>query len=573
MLTLGNAMLAVAEDRPCIWARLKPSGSAYNKTYIHRMVRSDVSDWSSGVSWHVDQTTNKILGLIDDWDTGYYGDPSEGKHPVCILLEGFGMGARKYSLMCNPLDAITDSEDPNRVLYYETPWMSNGIDEVQGWMQSFVNIYRTRQYSDPNIPDPTRYSYDTEYDDGFSLDPWTMSDNSWELWNAICADNRWSSEDLVGYGLTLSELYSANNWSANTTPSRNVDWADPVNQEWSKWWEGIAYGMLDAAMNEAAYVAIHSTWPLCSCTNYMSSMSTDGQGSPLRERIYIGSVGTWFHSHWQGSSDLQAPYLYGVSQTHCQGNESPEEATLRVARTNIENCLTSFGGMDPSTITPWIGLPGWTWLSATLDKDDVRQMMAMLRSKGIREMFVYEDENSDPNSASTSWNQFDSIVDQVWGTDIASGDVISGNHGAITTDLSEVEFSDNWDLNITAVNDGTKWKTITELYVDPEDPNALPERLRVHLEAKVANASADVTAKITIRKTTGGGSWEQIGSDITLDDSGAQTITYYDLIPSGGLGEYLTANDQYRLRVTYTCLSAGFQSKTNLIQVIGSDDD
>ena len=331
-----------------------------------------------------------------------------------------------------------------------SPWNENGVEEMKTWMQSFLTHYQTR-VAIGTLPVPERFAFDTEY--------WPMV-TYWGdkgvrafrdlagLRNDGISDERWDSLVLPVYNVTLKQLYDEAIANGMTPPVPG-DWTIEENQSWTSWYDGVLSTLCDAAMKEAFFDPIKEVWPDVICSNFDTSISTDGfqsiPGSPQRVfRNRRHQSASWFKLVQKGSSDEQSAEMYCVSEFHVQENEEPGLAWSRVHRANIEACMESYEGYAANLIMPWIPLvgtgfvTGWNGEITTPDKWSVRNLLAMFRSKGINKFLVWS-----TNEQMQNWSDFDDIFEQVWLTEVESYTVNVGiaEENAVT----KLQISDwNW---------------------------------------------------------------------------------------------------------------------------------
>jgi hypothetical protein len=305
-----------------------------------------------------------------------------------------------------------------------SPWNDNGVQELKSWITTFLSNYQTR-INAGTLPVPERFEFDTEY--------WPMvtywGDTGVRAFRNLAglhdgiSDARWDTQILPVYNATLKELYDeaiAN----GMTPPVTGGWADEANHSWTRWYDGVLSTLCDAAMKEAFFDPIREVWPDVICSNFDTSISTDGlqsiPGSPVRVfRNRRHQSASWFTLVQEGSSDEQTAEMYCISELHLQENEDSGLAWSRVHRANIEACLESYEGFSVDVIMPWIPLvgtgfiTGWNGEVEIPDKWSVRNLLGMFRSKGIEKFFVWS-----TNEHIQNWKDFDDIIGQVWQTEL-----------------------------------------------------------------------------------------------------------------------------------------------------------
>ncbi len=408
---------------------------------------------------------NKIVNLYSSNQELYGSSPA-------ILLQELGIGGGDpcpqpgivqhwmYAdgLFLNWCDQIKPDEnnpcDPpsHESARWLSPWNDNGIEQMKSWITSFMNIYQVG-INNGTLPIPSRFVFDTEY--------WPMAPYWGE--NGITAfrdlaglnageepDSRWDTKVLPVFNKTLKELHDEAIANGMTDPIPG-NWAIEENQSWVLWYDGIMSTMCDAAMKEAFFDSIKEFWPGVVCSNFDTSISTDGlqsiPGSPSRVfRNRRHQSATWFTLVQRGSSDEQAAEMYSVSEFHLQGNEEPGLAWSRVHRANLEACIESYGGFTMDEIIPWIpliGTPfitGWDGGVELPDKWSVRNLIAMFRSKGIKKFVIW---SIGSYESPQYWREFNDLLDQVWLSELNNYTI---NTGASELDaISKLRISDwNW---------------------------------------------------------------------------------------------------------------------------------
>jgi len=331
-----------------------------------------------------------------------------------------------------------------------SPWNENGVQEMKSWMESFLTHYQTR-VAMGTLPVPERFAFDTEY--------WPMvtywGDKGVRAFRDLAGlrsdgtpDERWDTLVLPVYNVTLKQLYDEAIANGMTPPVPG-DWTIAENQAWTRWYDGVLSTLCDAAMKEAFFDPIKEVWPDVVCSNFDTSISTDGlqsiPGSPTRVfKNRRHQSASWFTLIQKGSSDEQSAEMYCVSEFHLQENEEAGLAWARVHRANIEACMESYDGYAADLIMPWIPLvgtgfvTGWEGGVTIPDKWSVRNLLAMFRSKGINKFLVWSTDEQIQN-----WKDFNDIFEQVWLTDVESYDVNAGI--AEDNAVSKLQLSDwNW---------------------------------------------------------------------------------------------------------------------------------
>ncbi|MBC8201822.1 MAG: hypothetical protein H8E86_07210 [Planctomycetes bacterium] len=402
-----------------------------------------------------------------------------------------------------------------------SPWNENGVEEMKTWMQSFLTHYQTR-VALGTLPIPERFAFDTEY--------WPMvtywGDKGVRAFRDLAGlrsdgipDERWDSLVLPVYNVTLKQLYDEAVANGMNPPVPG-DWTIEENQSWTSWYDGVLSTLCDAAMKEAFFDPIKEVWPDVICSNFDTSISTDGfqsiPGSPKRVfRNRRHQSASWFTLIQKGSSDEQSAEMYCVSELHLQENEEPGLAWSRVHRANIEACMESYEGYAADLIMPWIPLvgtgfvTGWEGEITTPDKWSVRNLLAMFRSKGINKFLVWS-----TSELMQNWRDFDDIFGQVWLTEVESYSVSVGV--AEENAVQKIQNSDwNWkeeyendvlSIGSEFVSDNNRIESdiIFSTDFDCSQTREMQLMLDLRLEGDLVSPSSEADLSFSLQNTTTG---------------------------------------------------------------------
>jgi len=534
-------------------------------------------------------STNWVRGFAENGRTGsqvadevckIIQDRALGPGDVWIVLWGWGYGSASVpgrpALPWHPLDAVVANPPiPNSEL---TPWMSNGIAEAGGWIDDFIQRYVFLQANPdqvpgapspaPPIPDPSRFHLDNET----AVLPCCNANLNVDVFDAMMNDARWTSESIRGFGTqSMSDLYIAGG-SLPFDKGQHA-FATTDNQTWYRWIAPIASRALEGGLDEALYTPVRVQWPACKSSNYWSSTRTDGIagrtiiGYGAADAVWLGGL------NWEGLGDLQAPVMYGpnanmgfVDSNHQQGSETPWDASIRLFRHNIEACVDSFGGNHQSEVTPWVNLPAQVPGDPNdnyFSKDQSREILAMLRTKGISEFIVW---NGSTGNTIANWNDMADIVDQVWASDVTSLNSISTNN-------DKVARIDGTTFDVQSVSQGGGGPfgggfDESNVYVDVNTSFATPPAaLNIEFAASLSVSGFSTAGYVYVFN------WGTNGYDLLNFYSPNTLLTRrnFDIANAAG---YIGPGGLVRLRFFHrvnVALFFPFTSKYDLIQVIGKD--
>ncbi len=464
---------------------------------------------------------------------------------VAIILQDFAKGdgapdnpfRYSVSLTTNHADGLTACGPECLVAdWWMTPWMSNGIAETRAWMEEFVARYQFLQAEAaggggggleklpvPPIPNPSRFIFDNEFEV-------ISGSNMEEVFRLMQLESRWYTEPIPGWfaqtptgltPLTMEEIYD----QAGRPPyPSGAGQDDPPYLNWLNWYTGVTYQAIEGAMNAAAYSVIRQAWPECMSSDYRTSCRTDNVTDetlpPYIARRYYFETKPGHHAYWQGYSDMQSPITPLVWTRHLRPNESIYDSTLRIHRATFDSLLHSFGGQNPP-IVPWFNVTVYLdQLLTTADRHHQRDLLALIRSKGVEELIAWSDGNIFMDSRFT-WNNLSSVIAQVWlaaVTDVSVARGVSGSTSGPPQDLLRHADADP----LTLLGDGGAGQQL-EVVVGFSSCLNNPARLRVSLDSveqvigvpDPTGIPADaVTTQVSIRDWSAGGTtptWHSIG--------------------------------------------------------------
>lgn len=184
--------------------------------------------------------------------------------------------------------------------------------------------------------------------------------------------------------------------------------------------------------------------------------------SPVLYQMFVGPWnGDWTHSgqgagYGTGANAgnnwcHQQPNLYrpGANSDPARW-ETRLETSLRINRHEAEAAIDSFGGGHEDRLVPWLEMVGTIHAvddppvyDHTVMEQDVRDTLAMLRAKNIKDGAFWTGWNADTqgSSAANTWNRTALIIDQVYASRVAEISVGTGDPGASTYPPSTLEFT------------------------------------------------------------------------------------------------------------------------------------
>lgn len=478
MACVTSAGAPALADRPRIWNWEPTLGGAAHDPAFLPLVRMYPLAGESGTSM-AQRLVTEIRRL------------QLGAGEIGVILHHYGRSVPP--LAYDPADAAVV---PSGIaaLASGTPWMSNGLPKAKAWTDAFIAEYRRLQI-ELGVPSPHRFHMDSELrlpklcyqsaggaglDDCWGIPPL-------QLFDAIALDARWSiervpvSEPSGVVWRTLKELHDAAGAPAwdSTQPRSAV-----VNQSWSRWFDGMQRSVMEGAFETALYGPVRNAWPDCKSSEFAQSLRVDGQVEPgggLRVfRDFEWWLNGWMESAWHGAGDLQTPTLYAFGTTFMVPGSDWVDANIRLDRGNLDACLHSYGGADPSTITPWIMLPGvqlpigpMTWREA--DASMLQERMSMLRWRGIGEFQTWG-----IGTTASAWTGLVRAVDAVWSSMIVDV-VLAQGSCADPARLAAVQQADRDAVELQAGSAGIELR-IRVQGVDGAAGPCARDRVLVHAE-------------------------------------------------------------------------------------------
>lgn len=432
-LALGPVCGAWASsDRPTVWSWLAPAGAAANHASFRHLVIMYPRNGESGTGLAQRLASEiRARGLVSD--------------RIGVLISGFGRSTPP--LAYDPGDAVPLDPAIAR-LSNGTPWLASGLPKARAWTGAFIAEYQ-RLESTTGLPAPSRFHMDCELrlptlcyqspDASGLRDCWDTPPV--QVFDAIAADPRWSTEPVpvsLPGGVawrTMQQLHTEGGAPAwNAEAPRNAE----ANRAWSRWFDAMQRSVMEGALDQALYAPVRAAWPACRTSEFAQSMRIDGamqqDGSRRVYRDFEWWLNGWMESAWVGAADLQAPAIYAFGTSFMASDAEWVDANLRIDRANLDACLHSFGGAVPTTITPWLMLPGTALpIDATQARDTDAAMLdervALMRWRGMREFQLW------PGTSAENWTRVALAVEAVWSAETVELALVRGS--AATADLAE----------------------------------------------------------------------------------------------------------------------------------------
>jgi hypothetical protein len=511
---------------------------------------------------------------------------------ICILMLWLGMGdgvpgnklqrgTALFRHWCDGLprppwnQACVQGEPVPIDSWWATPWMSSGVRQTRQYVADFIAEYQynqdRRNTGDP-VPDPARFHFDTE------RRIFAISGESMRAFEHLVHDARWESEELFGYegAVTMADLWRVAEENGVRMPdlTEGKNWAHHANHDWVNWYECICLTVADGAMKAACYDPIHRAWPTARCSNYGTSLRIK---PPYVHRAELGwSAAGWWNVRWQGAGDLQAVVLYPPESAHQRRGETFWQATMRLHRQNVDVLIKSLDdGRDPGEITPWLYNIGEVkntkrlgpdrWATHRVSKADMRQMLAMLRGRRIREFIIWNDKGP----TERDWDDLADVIDQVWLYDPVEHAVVLGTMES-PQPVDRLKYALDGPLSVTAEERGARHMAAIDVNFELRPPGRVPllEMLNIIVEADLSTSSAAETAELTISLLSRRDRKYEPVYTGTL--SAGDPSIHEAAVTSGGT--YVrpeTGSVQVRLACT---ADAAFTAQIDLVQVIEADD-
>lgn len=415
-----------------------------------------------------------------------------------------------------------------------TPWRETGLSYTYGEylaeaIIAYIETYVMSNGSYTSFPKPSRVFFDEEF--AFSSQ---CGINPIAAMTSLVGDSRFTTENLYGNfslwdptpaATTASELFSSAwfcdlpSWLPSTFDV--YPYNDPCNSDWGYPPMLGRYGdMLTSARDgliEASFgKAIKNAW---GSGVLWSNYSTSGWYVDSYPRIGKDIRGA---RHWSqranprygfsqatgfGSSDMHAMVLYPPHPDHaydacpdvpggCPGGVAPEThalAWLRDARMWLDHSIFSFDEVDaigyqdsPKHFAPWVTAVG-TYVSypsggsySLTTKENVRNIVALCKSRGVNELVFWADPNSwcsqwsgntcvqhNGTAANAAWRSTNDVLSQVYDYELASVTVNSGT--VSSTDLDAMRFGEEYtyDLDPTVIGTLKFGALVAEFSVAP----------------------------------------------------------------------------------------------------------
>jgi len=483
-----------------------------------------------------------------------------GEGEVAITIMNFGRG----TMVGHPLDALPTTT-ADQLITRATPWTTNGVAQVTAWTDAFIAQYQLRQTQN-GVPSPARFHMDSE----LRLPAICYLPNIANCWGTsplqvfheMRSDPRWTTELLrmnpnrVPTLRTMSELYAAaGSPSYDQTQPRDA----AVNRAWSVWWDGIMRESVDGAFDAAFYSRVKGAWPSVRTSEFAQTMRIDDGVEPDgTRRRYIDfewwNEG-WMSSSWCGRGDLQAPALYLFGETFVDPFAPFMDEQIRLHRANLDASLHSFGGVDPSEVTPWVVLPGiglpFGEAPATdraYTPDEWLRLAALLRSRGIEEFVAW------PSVSSSLWTSFTDAIDAAWAPSLVS---VLGIGTPLPPNAVELlRSADRQPCLVTPAKSGFELRA--SFVVPAVSPCSSGADAWIAIEG-----SSAATAVWSVELARNNGTWQTIGSPTVLAD--APNASWFGPVDTSAFFDAGAATPTLTVRVRST---SGAAAAIDLIQVV-----
>ncbi len=528
LVALSFDSRAVSQS-PRVWTWTAPRGSAALDPRFVELVSPYVTPSSTpeqAADWICDRIRDRRL--VDG--------------QVAIVMLNWG----RDTLVGNTADACTSPMAPPGLV---TPWTANGRPQMSAWMDSFIARYTSRQQSG-GIPSPSRWHLDCELRMP-ALCYLPQLEHCWgtdptQLFAALRQDARWNTEPLllnprgIPTTLTLSQA-----WSAAGTPTcdPSLPRDHPANRGWSRWWDGMTREAVDGALDATFYSKVRAAWPGTRCSEFAQTLRLDGGAEPdgsLREYVDFEWWNRgWMRSSWTGRGDLQSPALYLFGTTFVDPGLDFWSENVRLHRANIDACLHSYGGVEPSTVTPWVTMPGVALpygtdgSSRAVTDDEFLRMVALLRGRGIDEFMVW------PGGTEDQWEATLRGVRAAWDASLVDAAVVQGTAGE--SPVSALRRADRRSLTMDA--SGGLGVELRATFATPSLGPSMP-----HGKGWIAIEGARVTTAGSVAvaaRVVDGDEWRSLATFETARSlPGEQWIGPF---PMDGL---VAANGRVELRIT-----------------------
>lgn len=436
-------------DQPIFFVWQRPEGPAVNDARIIEFVRvrchnspEQAADFAIHKIQQRGLRAGEVAVLLQNFGMGA-GDPNDWFEEGPALFGHWGDAlAHRIRAKSDPNVEVIASEDAD-VRWWDTPWMSHGIADSRAWMEAFIARYKQRQSTDPSIPDPDRFHFDSEE----RVEPhrkWTS-----RTVNAMKDDPRWATEAVPGFdGRTMAQLH-ADGGSPEVDPNR--EYWKPSNQDFARWYPIVAHTANEAAMNQAAYEPIRQAWPEVLTSNYGSSARVAG-GSD--ETVLQSKRYAWLDFYWKSFGDQQAPVFYFPKQWEMESGESLTEASVRLIHDRMQVHVRSQA--DGPDITPWILDPGTRTRNrpgmVRVGHEYMRAQAETLRQYGVDEVLVWGDDTV--QQTTMGWEGMPAILDGVWGPRLVGARLLAGESDDRNIDLLRRRWNDASPMQATSAGSG-----------------------------------------------------------------------------------------------------------------------
>lgn len=518
---LGLAVAAAADvdvAPPRVWCWSPPEGAAAAHPSLQPLVLIWIPPGGADPTATADQICNEIVTR------------NLGEGDVAITILNWGRG----TLIGNPLDGMAGTGLPDH-LARGTPWSLNGVAVMGAWTDAFIARYKQRQ-SAQGIPSPSRFHMDSELrlpalcylpniDDCWGTAPL-------QVFDAMLDDPRWALERLpMNPGntpalLTMAELHAA---AGEPVHDASLPRDHPINRAWSAWWDGVMREAVEGAFDQALYARVRAAWPLVRCSEFAQTMKFDGGIEPNGDRRDYMDFEWWnegwMRSAWCGRGDLQAPAFYVFGETFVDPNRPFMDEQMRLHRANMDACLHSFGGAAPSTITPWITLPGIPLpfgeappTNRAYSAIEFLRLIALFRSRGIQELMVW------PSVDASAWSSVSDAIDASWSPSLVGVEAITGS---IPPD--SVALMARAD-RVPAIVNATAGAIDLVMHTRVQQPNECDDRGLLWAALEFVSP---VPATWSVAMQDAGGAWQLIGG---IDSAASQpTVAWLGPIAASGL--------------------------------------
>jgi hypothetical protein len=477
----GACAVAAHAQSPRIWTWDLPRGQAAGDPAYTALVMPSVQPSS---------TPESVADAVSDTIR------SRGLTPGRVGILPFLWG--RGTLVGNPGDAASSPLAPPGL---RTPWTAAGRVQMAAWMDRFIARYQARQAVD-GIPSPDRWHLDCELRMPAlcylpNVDPCWGTDPV-QLFAALRDDPRWDAEPLLlNPGGTPTPRTLADAWAAARSPAADpaLPRDHPSNRPWSIWWDAVTREATDGALHEVFYSRVRTAWPLSRCSEFAQTLRLDGGSEPdggIRDYVDFEWWNRgWMRSAWTGRGDLQAPAIYVFGETFLDPAAGVWRENMRLHRANVDACLHSYGGVDPSTVTPWVTMPriplpfGLDGSNRAVSDDEFLEIAAMLRGRGIDEFMLW------PGGDEATWDATHRGIRAAWDVAITSATVTAGTAPADA--LGSVRRADRVPLAVAAGASGIELRAT---FVSPAPaPGRSAGRLWVAIECSAAASQVSVEAR------------------------------------------------------------------------------